>query len=237
MRMGLSRQLSLLSTFLACTALLVAASAQDPPKELISDGQPLHDNALLYPQYGQLAGNQIDGLLVSLKFWSRQQQVTCATNYTECQGTQFCCPNGNACCSGGTCCGAGTYCTTVGGVQGCCKLGHICSQVTNACTVADQQRCSNDNFCCPAGDTCYRDANNNPRCSSGTPPASSTLGSGPSSIVSYANPSHSGSTPTPTSHSSSLQTQCQLRPPTGGSLTRRKRTLGYSGPKRRGWFY
>lgn len=41
-----------------------------------------------------------------------------------------------------------TYCTTVGGVQGCCKLGHVCNLVTNQCTVADQQRCPNENFCC-----------------------------------------------------------------------------------------
>ena len=41
-----------------------------------------------------------------------------------------------------------TYCTTIGGVQGCCMLGHICNQVTNQCTVAGQQKCPNENFCC-----------------------------------------------------------------------------------------
>ncbi|KAF9783293.1 hypothetical protein BJ322DRAFT_144354 [Thelephora terrestris] len=120
----------------------------DSPTDMISDGQPLHDNVLLYPIYGQLAKNQVDGLLGSLKLWTRQQGVTCATNYTICQGSQFCCQSGSTCCTGGTCCGAGTYCTTVGGVQGCCLLGHICSQITSQCTVASQQRCPNDNFCC-----------------------------------------------------------------------------------------
>ena len=71
---------------------------------------------------------------------------------------------------GGACCGAGydiplmddtgmmssmfptvsnrTYCTTVGGVQGCCKLNHICNQLSNECTVAGQVRCPNENYCC-----------------------------------------------------------------------------------------
>lgn len=41
-----------------------------------------------------------------------------------------------------------TYCTAIGGVQGCCKIGHICSQIANQCTVVGQVRCPNDNFCC-----------------------------------------------------------------------------------------
>ena len=104
-RMGPIRLLHLSLTLLAFSAPFTVASAQDasvsdPPNEMISEGQPLRDNVLLFPLYGQLASNQVDGLLLFLKLWSRQQEVTCATNYTACQGSQFCCPDGNSCCSG-----------------------------------------------------------------------------------------------------------------------------------------
>ena len=82
------------------------------------------------------------------------------------------------------------YCTTVGGVQGCCKLGHVCNQILDQCTANGQKKCPNDNFCCgehspkplpsfpsspmltrpkstqAAGATCYRDVDNYPRCTS-----------------------------------------------------------------------
>lgn len=137
-KMGPLRAFNFLLTFLVFAAPLTLASAQDtpilePPREArVTDGQSLHDNVLLIPLYAQLAENRIDGLLVLSKFWSRQQNsVSCATNYTVCQGTQVCCPDGNVCCSseflrvsfskslaervtpftnrrqGGTCCGAG----------------------------------------------------------------------------------------------------------------------------------
>lgn len=97
--------LRLFFTLFAFVAPLAVASAQDasvldPPTDMISEGQPLRDNVLLYPLYGQPASNQLDGLLGSLKLWKRQQNVTCATNYTICQGSQFCCQSGNTCCSG-----------------------------------------------------------------------------------------------------------------------------------------
>jgi len=245
-KMGPSRASHIFLISLALTALFAVSSAQnapvlDPPMEMITDGKPLRDNVLLFPLFGQQSGNKINGLLGLSKFWSRQQEVACATNYTSCQGTQFCCPNGNVCCSGGgTCCGAGTYCTTIGGVQGCCKLGHICNQITDQCTVTGQQRCPNDNFCCPAGDTCYRDANNNPRCSSVALSSSSsvslsTLTSTVSSVSSK--PSHSGTVPTPVSDNRSLQTLCQLKSTNPqGFLSRRRRAPAHPGPKRRGWF-
>jgi hypothetical protein len=99
------KPLRLFCTLLAFTAPFSAASAQyasvvDSSTDMISDGQPLHDNVLLYPIYGQLARNQVDGLLGSLKLWTRQQGVTCATNYTICQGSQFCCQSGSTCCTG-----------------------------------------------------------------------------------------------------------------------------------------
>jgi len=77
------------------------ASVSDPSREPISDGQPVRDNVLLLPLNAQLAKERIDGLLVPSKLWSRQETITCPTNYTVCQGSQFCCPDGNACCSGG----------------------------------------------------------------------------------------------------------------------------------------
>ena len=102
--MGPLRAFHLFLISLAVSAPSIIASAQDapildPPREVITDGQPLRDNVLLFPLYGQLAKNTIDGLLFPSKLWSRQQQVACATNYTTCQGTQFCCPDGNVCCS------------------------------------------------------------------------------------------------------------------------------------------
>jgi len=99
--MGLFSPLRIFFALLAFSALFTVTGAQDPPKERISDGQPLRDNALLFPLNGQLAINRIDGLLVPFKLWSRQQEVTCTTNHTACQASQFCCPDGNVCCSGG----------------------------------------------------------------------------------------------------------------------------------------
>jgi hypothetical protein len=104
-RMGPFRPLHFFLTLLAVTVPFTVASAQDTPvldrpNDKISHGQPLRDNVLLFPANGQLVRNQIDGLLGLSKLWSRQQQVACSTNYTQCQGTQFCCPTGNSCCSG-----------------------------------------------------------------------------------------------------------------------------------------
>jgi len=99
--MGLFRPLRLFFALLAFSALFTLASAQEASvRGRISDGQPLRDNVLLFPLNGQLAGNRIAGLLVPLKLWSRQQEVTCATNHSACEGAQFCCPDGNVCCSG-----------------------------------------------------------------------------------------------------------------------------------------
>ena len=104
--MGPVRALHFFFALLAATIPFTAVSAHDTesvldrPEEAFSYGQPLRDNVLLFPLDAQPARNKIDGLLSLSKLWSRQQQVACSTNYTICQGTQFCCPNGNACCSG-----------------------------------------------------------------------------------------------------------------------------------------
>ena len=103
--MGPSRLLRFLFIFLALAAPFTISSAQiapvlDPPAELIPDGQPTPDNVLFLPLSGSVTKKRIDGLLVPSRLWSRQQEVTCATNYSVCQGSQFCCPNGNVCCSG-----------------------------------------------------------------------------------------------------------------------------------------
>lgn len=136
-RMELLGPLRLFLTLLALATPLTitsaqAASALDPVGGMISGGQPIGDNVLLFPLSGQLSKETIDGLLVPSKLWSRKQEATCATKYALCRGTQFCCPDGNVCCSGeflsapgqntcggdvddgsfwyvsgGTCCGAG----------------------------------------------------------------------------------------------------------------------------------
>lgn len=103
-RMRLLRPIRLFLALVALTAASTITSAQDAsffdPKKSVSDGQPVHDNALLVPLNGQLASNRIDVLLLPSKLRSRQQVPTCATNYTVCQGSDFCCPEGNACCPG-----------------------------------------------------------------------------------------------------------------------------------------
>ncbi|KAJ7093794.1 hypothetical protein C8R44DRAFT_815137 [Mycena epipterygia] len=81
-----------------------------------------------------------------------------------------CCPLGDNCCKGGTCCSPSEYCDVVDGQQGCCPIGKVCTATGNQCTASDYVPCSNDDFCCPPGDTCYRDSDNNPRCrASGSP--------------------------------------------------------------------
>ena len=104
MRMGFFRPSRLFLTLLALSTASIITSAKDTsvsgPRNLISGDQPPRDNALLLPLNGQPASNRIDGLLVMPRLWSRQQQLTCATNYSVCEGTEFCCPDGNACCSG-----------------------------------------------------------------------------------------------------------------------------------------
>lgn len=101
-----SRLSRLLFIFLALAAPFTISSAQiapvlDLPTELIPDGQPAPDNLLFLPLSGTVAKQRIDGLLVPSRLWSRQQEVTCTTNYSVCQGSQLCCPTGNVCCSGG----------------------------------------------------------------------------------------------------------------------------------------
>lgn len=101
-RMGPLRPLRLFLTFAVLFAALTETSAQTSsalgPK--ISDASPVRDNILLLPLNGQPATNRIDQLLLQSGLHRRQQQLTCTTNYTACEGTQFCCPDGNVCCSG-----------------------------------------------------------------------------------------------------------------------------------------
>lgn len=101
--MGLLRPLHLFLAFLVVLTPITSAqfaSVLDPPT-LTSDDQPAPDNALFFPLNRLLSKKRIEELLVPSKLWSRQQQVTCITNYTACQGSQFCCPDGNVCCPGG----------------------------------------------------------------------------------------------------------------------------------------
>ncbi|KAF9646309.1 hypothetical protein BDM02DRAFT_3118899 [Thelephora ganbajun] len=78
-RMGLLRILHFFLTLLALTSPFAAAGAKatsvlDSPRGMTPDGQPLHDDVLLLPLNAQLARNQVDGLLVPSKHWSRQQE-------------------------------------------------------------------------------------------------------------------------------------------------------------------
>ena len=70
------------------------------PRGLISDGQPVSDEALLRPLIGKLASNRINGLLNPSNLWPREQAPICAVNYSTCAGTEFCCPDGGVCCPG-----------------------------------------------------------------------------------------------------------------------------------------
>ncbi|KAJ6598496.1 hypothetical protein B0H10DRAFT_734137 [Mycena sp. CBHHK59/15] len=78
-----------------------------------------------------------------------------------------CCPLGSNCCKGGSCCASGDYCDVVDGQQGCCPIGKVCSGSTDQCDISGYLPCTNDDFCCPPGDTCYRDSSNDPRCRAG----------------------------------------------------------------------
>lgn len=98
--MGLLRPSRLFLLLLALAAASMDTSAQTASDPVISDGQPVHDDALLLPLTGQLASNRIDGLLGLSGLRPRQQQLACATDFVGCTGTQFCCPVGNVCCPG-----------------------------------------------------------------------------------------------------------------------------------------
>lgn len=102
MRMGILWSLRLFLTLLALATPFAVTNAQfgSDPREAISDGRPVPDNVLLLPLNGHLAKNRMARLLVPSGLWSRQQELTCATNYAMCEGTGYCCPDGNACCAG-----------------------------------------------------------------------------------------------------------------------------------------
>ncbi|KAJ6471441.1 hypothetical protein C8R45DRAFT_1014388 [Mycena sanguinolenta] len=78
-----------------------------------------------------------------------------------------CCDIGDNCCEGGSCCASSDYCAVVDGVQGCCENGKVCTGTSNQCDKSGYSPCTNDDFCCPTGETCFRDSNNNPGCESG----------------------------------------------------------------------
>jgi len=159
-----------------------------------------------------------------------------------------------------------TYCTVIGGVQGCCKVDHVCNQLANECTIEGQQRCPGENFCCgehslksplrlhpspltsnqiqAAGDRCFRDADGHPKCSStniSVPSSSSSIPPTPTSRSSLSSkPTQSGTVPTPVSTTSSRPTMCRLKSDQSSSrgfLSRRRQTPVHpSQHRRRNWF-
>jgi len=119
---------------------------------------------ILHPA-GNGSKNVIRGLLDRSRISSRQNDG-CQAGYSSCD-VNWCCPSTNVCCTGGFCCAGGTYCDVVNGILGCCQNGEICTETSNQCSSAGYSPCSNDTYCCPTGDTCYRDAAGNAQCSAG----------------------------------------------------------------------
>ncbi|KAJ6456893.1 hypothetical protein C8R45DRAFT_1185006, partial [Mycena sanguinolenta] len=78
-----------------------------------------------------------------------------------------CCDIGDNCCEGGSCCVSSDYCTVANGVSGCCENGKVCTGISNQCDKSGYSPCTNDDFCCPTGQTCFRDSANNPACKDG----------------------------------------------------------------------
>ncbi|KAJ6541611.1 hypothetical protein B0H19DRAFT_1173822 [Mycena capillaripes] len=85
-----------------------------------------------------------------------------------------CCPIGAQCCKGGSCCRGNENCVVIDGQLGCCPKGEVCGGISNPCKTAGYVPCANEDFCCPPGDTCYRDSENTPRCRNGAPPPPTT---------------------------------------------------------------
>ncbi|KAG9044198.1 hypothetical protein FS837_008636 [Tulasnella sp. UAMH 9824] len=93
------------------------------------------------------------------------------SGYGLCPNLRYCCPLGGLCCYGGGCCRKGQRCCSfdgccptthncviVSGKEGCCPIGKICSAGGGGCVDAGYVKCSNFNFCCRPGYTCYRDS-------------------------------------------------------------------------------
>ncbi|KAF8876073.1 hypothetical protein BD779DRAFT_176880 [Infundibulicybe gibba] len=79
---------------------------------------------------------------------------------------QVFCPLTNEflCSDGASCCTIGTFCGVFGGKRGCCPNGETCVANNNPCEFAGDLPCANDDFCCPAGNVCFRDSAGAARC-------------------------------------------------------------------------
>ncbi|KAL0950050.1 hypothetical protein HGRIS_010058 [Hohenbuehelia grisea] len=87
----------------------------------------------------------------------------CNRGETGCGGKN-CCVAGGDCCSDGGCCDAGHYCVNINGKAGCCVKGQTCGSGGGPCADRGFIKCSNENYSCAPGQTCYRDASNNVKC-------------------------------------------------------------------------
>ncbi|KAG8694110.1 hypothetical protein FRC08_008699 [Ceratobasidium sp. 394] len=83
-----------------------------------------------------------------------EHRASCPAAYGSCNNIDGCCPIGGDCCSDQSCCDIGYVCK----LGGCCPQGKTCSTTGSHCTRSGYLPCENDNFCCPAGDVCYRDS-------------------------------------------------------------------------------
>ncbi|KAG9044197.1 hypothetical protein FS837_008635 [Tulasnella sp. UAMH 9824] len=95
----------------------------------------------------------------SLQDPASKRAVYCSnSSYGLCSNKKYCCPLGGSCCSTGGCCSSGYYCDSVDGEDGCCPNGKVCTGTSNACVDDDYVKCSNYDYCCKPGYTCYRDS-------------------------------------------------------------------------------
>ncbi|CAE6462766.1 unnamed protein product [Rhizoctonia solani] len=102
----------------------------------------------------------------------------CPIEKTGCDN-RGCCNPGAECCIGGTCCASGSYCVILDGKLGCCPNGQICLSEAQ-CTHMGYSLCANENFCCPAGNICYRNnVTNEPMCRDPNAQTTTLVGSTP----------------------------------------------------------
>ncbi|KAJ7200674.1 hypothetical protein B0H12DRAFT_1164147 [Mycena haematopus] len=148
---------SLVQRSMIISGLLVARQSCDPGYGLCSTGAvvPLAATAVHQAVCCCNSGQ-----------WCYVANICCLRTEHGCDN-KGCCDIGDNCCDGGNCCSASDYCTVVDGRQGCCEIGKVCTGTSNQCDETGYVPCTNEDFCCPAGQTCFRDSNNNPGCESG----------------------------------------------------------------------
>ncbi|TFK67302.1 hypothetical protein BDN72DRAFT_859229 [Pluteus cervinus] len=89
-----------------------------------------------------------------------------------------CDPGNLPCADGNGCCPTGEYCGEWDGILGCCPNGQTCVSDGDVCEYQGHIKCTNENFCCQPGATCFCDSTGTPKCSAGPSPGGSAFVNG-----------------------------------------------------------